>query len=98
MEAACGVGLVLGPTIGSAIFSFAKYQWTFYIFGIIIFSNVIWVAKAMPNKLNKSVNERMNNSGENPHDTSVPNMLSFELAKSFGTSERIEKKREQLKI
>ena len=41
MEAACGVGLVLGPTIGSAIFSFAKYQWTFYIFGILIFLNVI---------------------------------------------------------
>ena len=52
----------------------------------------------MPNKLNKSLNERMNNSGENAHDTSVPNMISFELAKSFGTSERIEKKREQLKI
>ena len=48
----------------------------------------------MPNKLNKSSNERLNNSVENAHDTSVSNMLSFELAKSFGTSERIEKKRE----
>lgn len=59
---------------------------------------MIWVSRAMPNKLNKSVDERMNNSDENAHDTSVPNMLSFELAKSFGTSEKIEKRRESLRI
>ena len=52
----------------------------------------------MPDKLNKSLGDKMNNSEENVHDTSVPNMLSFELAKSFGTSERIEKRREILKV
>jgi len=52
----------------------------------------------MPNKLNKSTNERLNNSSENAHDTSVSNMLSFELVKSLGTTERILKKNEKLKI
>lgn len=54
IEITVGVGLGLGPMMGSAVYSSLKYQKTMYMFG---FLNVIAALAAcifVPNELNKT--------------------------------------------
>ena len=36
MESASGLGYIMGPLLGAAIYSVFKYFWTFIIFGLIM--------------------------------------------------------------
>lgn len=49
---------MLGPVLGSLIYSAVGYEWTFYIFGFILLAAEIVVFLILPNKLNHTqVNE-----------------------------------------
>jgi MFS family permease len=52
IEAASGLGLVIGPPIGSMIYGRFGYQWAFYSTSIFVFINVIICMFFVPNKLN----------------------------------------------
>lgn len=51
-ESAVGVGLMIGPVLGSAVFSFAGYEKTFYVFGGIIALGLVCVFFLLPSRLN----------------------------------------------
>lgn len=46
------MGLVLGPVLGSLIFSFVGYMFTFIIFAAILFVGVILMTTLLPKQLN----------------------------------------------
>ena len=52
MEAACGLGLILGPPIGSLMYGYFGFQGAFYVFSIVILINLIVCIFLLPNKLN----------------------------------------------
>jgi MFS family permease len=51
-ESAVGVGLMIGPVLGSAVFGFAGYEKTFYVFGTVIGIGLITVFFLLPSRLN----------------------------------------------
>jgi MFS family permease len=53
MEAAVGLGLIVGPPMGSVIYGLGGYAWTFYAFALIITANVILCLVCLPADLNK---------------------------------------------
>lgn len=57
VEISVGVGLGLGPTIGSIIFTYTDYQWTMYAFGAINFFALLLCFALIPSVLNNSVSE-----------------------------------------
>lgn len=57
VEISVGVGLGLGPTIGSIIFTYSDYQWTMYAFGAINFFALILCMVLIPSVLNNSASE-----------------------------------------
>lgn len=52
-EAATGIGLVMGPFIGSILFRFLKYRYTFIVFGGLIGIGGIVLKFLLPNTINK---------------------------------------------
>lgn len=52
-EAATGIGLVAGPVIGSVLFRFLKYKFTFVAFGGLLAIGGIFLMIILPNSLNK---------------------------------------------
>lgn len=56
-EATAGFGLMMGPVLGSLVYSFTNYVWTFIIFGIILAFNLIFIYSALPNELNFAPDE-----------------------------------------
>ena len=54
-ESAVGVGLMIGPVLGSFIFGLCGYEKTFYVFGTIIGIGLIVVFFLLPPRLNKNV-------------------------------------------
>ncbi len=57
---AVGLGLLLGPVIGTSIYQFAGYEWTFYsLAGILILSLIIAIFM-LPNRINKYSNDKPN--------------------------------------
>jgi MFS family permease len=54
MEAAGGLGLMIGPSIGSFLYGYLNYAWTFYFFSILIGINLILLVIYIPNKLNNT--------------------------------------------
>ena len=36
VEASVGIGLIMGPIIGAALYGPLGYSWTFYIYGIVL--------------------------------------------------------------
>lgn len=53
MEAAGGLGLMIGPPLGSFLYSMFKYAWTFYSLAVFIFINTLLCLFFIPDKLNK---------------------------------------------
>ena len=51
-QASVGIGLMLGPVIGVALYSYTDFELTFYIFSAILAFGMIMVALAIPNHLN----------------------------------------------
>ena len=54
MEAAGGLGLMVGPPIGSFLYGYLNYAWTFYSLSITIFINLFVLVIFLPNELNNT--------------------------------------------
>ena len=52
MEAASGVGLTLGPTLGSVLFDCTNYTIAFVIYGLILLLGSLVIAYALPDRIN----------------------------------------------
>ena len=57
IEASIGVGLLVGPPLGSIVYGFAGYAWTFYTFAILIAISTVFSSLFLPNALNKNKND-----------------------------------------
>lgn len=55
MEAAGGLGLMIGPAFGSFLYSYLNYAWTFYFLSIAIGINLIVLIIFIPQKLNNNL-------------------------------------------
>lgn len=55
MEAAGGLGLMVGPSIGSFLYGFCDYAWTFYTLSIFIAANLAVSIIFIPQKLNNVI-------------------------------------------
>lgn len=51
-QSACGIGLMSGPVIGSIIYKYAQFEWTFFIFAGLLFVCGLLVLFFLPNRLN----------------------------------------------
>jgi MFS family permease len=51
-ESAVGVGLMIGPVLGSVVYGLVGYESTFYIFGGVIFCGLCTVFVLLPGRLN----------------------------------------------
>jgi len=51
-QSACAIGLMIGPVMGSFIYGFVGYQFTFYIIAAILLACCILVFFVLPNELN----------------------------------------------
>ena len=54
IEAALGFGLVIGPPVGSFLYGYFGYAWTFYSISVLMGINIILCLFLLPNKLNKN--------------------------------------------
>ena len=54
-EVAAGVGLTIGPVIGSIIYEFTNYLLTFAIYGGILLLGTLVLLIGLPSNLNKEV-------------------------------------------
>ena len=52
LEASSAMGMILGPPLGSIVFGLFGYQWSFYVFSILLFVNLINCICFIPSKLN----------------------------------------------
>lgn len=53
VELCLGLGLMLGPVLGSAFYNLTEsFQSTFYIFGVLIFGGGLFAYTCLPNYLN----------------------------------------------
>lgn len=51
-EASIGIGLVLGPVLGSFIFNFTGFMLTYVSFGVLLASGALMIYVILPNRLN----------------------------------------------
>ena len=51
-ESAVGVGLMIGPVLGSLVYGFCGYEKTFYVFGTVIGLGLVAVFILLPSRLN----------------------------------------------
>jgi MFS family permease len=58
IEAATGIGLIMGPVIGSSLYQFGGYSFTFYTFGV-IFICFSFTIRILFNAEIDSINERV---------------------------------------
>ena len=54
VQTAVGLGLLLGPVIGTIIYSFAGYEGTFYILSGVLTCSLLITTFFLPSRLNKS--------------------------------------------
>lgn len=57
IEIVVGVGLGLGPAIGSIVYAQVQYAWTMYFFGVLNLGGLISCVFLIPSKLNKSASD-----------------------------------------
>jgi MFS family permease len=57
-QTAVALGLLLGPVIGTLIFSFAKYEFTFYYLAGILSISLVTAFFLLPNRVNKYQNDK----------------------------------------
>lgn len=65
-EASAGFGLMLGPVMGSFIYTYLEYMETFLVFAGILTINFVCVYFALPNKLNEKPKEESISNGDIP--------------------------------
>jgi len=81
-EASVGVGLMIGPVLGSLVFGFVGYEYTFYVFGALIGVGLITVYFLLPARLNHV-------GGPAPHDP-LEELANGGSRRSLNQSEEIE--------
>eukprot|EP00347_Sterkiella_histriomuscorum_P020522 403337480 len=74
-EAVSGIGLMLGPVIGGAIYTLTDYFWTFFFFAAVLFLSALFTFYAAPNALNKS----LENTEEEGLDPSKVKKVTFSI-------------------
>lgn len=47
-ETAAGLGLTVGPVIGSLLYQLTNYQWTFVIYGLFLFLAMLIMMAILP--------------------------------------------------
>lgn len=52
IQASVGIGLMLGPVLGEVLYSLVQFEKTFYIFGSIIMSAMIFLIFVIPSEIN----------------------------------------------
>jgi MFS family permease len=57
-QTAVGLGLLMGPVIGTTIFKFARYEVTFYILAGILACSFTTAIFLLPNRINKYKNDK----------------------------------------
>ena len=58
LEAGAGLGSILGPVLGSIIYSKMGYHGTFYVFALQILANVMFTIYAMPTSIDQAIGDR----------------------------------------
>jgi MFS family permease len=54
IEIAVGLGVALGPTVGSVVYTFYQYEKTMYFFGFVNLVGLLTCAAFIPNSMNKT--------------------------------------------
>jgi len=67
-EIAAGLGLGLGPAIGSFVFKYLEYEYTMYFFGALNFVGLISCYFLIPSVLNNRITEEEINEIEDEKD------------------------------
>ena len=69
VEAFCGIGLILGPIFGAALYGPLGYAWTFYIYGAFMIAMAILIKLFFPQQSSQTTLERqIEQSGEERHE------------------------------
>jgi hypothetical protein len=72
-EAAAGLGLMMGPVIGSFIYASLQYMYTFFVFSGIMLLNCILVSIILPNSLNQPYSSEVYNNNNKNNNASIHN-------------------------
>lgn len=59
-QTAVGLGLLLGPVIGTTIYKFAEYEATFYILAGVLCCSFLTAIFLLPNRINKYKTDKPN--------------------------------------
>lgn len=59
-QTSVGLGLLLGPVIGTTIYRFAEYELTFYILAAVLICSVTTAFFLIPNRINKYKTDKPN--------------------------------------
>lgn len=51
-QASVGIGLMMGPVFGQALYSVVQYEWTFYIFAMVLAVAMVVLIFIIPNSIN----------------------------------------------
>jgi MFS family permease len=57
-QTSVGLGLLLGPVIGTTIYKFAGYESTFYILGGILTCSLLTAIYLLPSRINKYTHDK----------------------------------------
>jgi MFS family permease len=57
-QTAVGLGLLLGPVIGTGIYAFAAYEGTFYALAGVLLCSFVTALLLLPNRINKYANDK----------------------------------------
>lgn len=58
IEIAIGIGLGMGPTVGSVVYSYVEYDGTMYFFGMVNLIGVLVCFLFIPNSLNNTISKQ----------------------------------------
>ena len=100
-QTSVGLGLLLGPVLGTTIYRFAKYELTFYILAVVLSISLCTAFFMIPNRINKYNTDRPNEvileqkgvadnrpSIQGPRPQGIAERQSVDMVKLAQTSER----------
>ena len=99
-QTAVGLGLLLGPVIGTTIYRFAKYQLTFYILAVVLTCSLLAAIFLIPSRINRYSTDKPNEvildqkgpdsrpSVQGPRPQGIAERYSVDMVKLAQTSER----------
>lgn len=100
-QTSVGLGLLLGPVIGTTIYGLVGYEWTFYVLAIVLSCSVVVAIFLIPNRINKYRTDKPNEvileqkgladtrpSVQGPRPQGIAERYSVDMVKLAQTSER----------